>query len=179
MRALGVFVLQHLWSHWTKATRKIGGRQAAHPEALPLLTPKDTQSAWVHSARRLEREGFNLVENAEPLTLEGWRTTSPAHPANLEWRLAGEAVHIFLSPPWPGLLRTAWPNNLENPLLILQPGDIAKVNWNARFASALEGYDRDFFLAEHCYWLANVAEAKTDLFLSATPSKHIDLRTCI
>lgn len=171
-----MFVLQHLWSQWTKPVLGFRSRRSTLPEALPLPPPTDKPEAWVHDARRIERERFKAVENAGPLTLETWRASSPAHPANLSWKAVGDELHIFLSPPWPGLLRSPWPTDLAAPLTVLRPGDIAKIDWNARFANSLAGYDRGYYFAEHRYWLANVDAPGPDLFTNAASPKHVDLR---
>lgn len=174
-----MLVLQHLWSHWTKASRGAAVARPTLPQALPLLPPEVDALAWRHEARLLEHEAFALLERAGPLTPESWRASEPLHPANLSWRWVADEVHVSVHRPWPDMLRTAWPQHLPSPLMVLLPGERVRLDWNGRFANSLNGSNRGYFYAEHRVWIANVAEPSPDLFLRQPPRKHIDLRTKI
>lgn len=174
-----MFVVQHLWSHWTKASRPAAAGRPRLDDAYPLRLPAAPAPAWLHDVRRLEQEGFELAAKSEPLDPETWSHASPPHPANLRWRMAGADVRLSLTEPWPSVRRTSWPAHLPEPIAVLRPGDVVTIDWNARFAASAGGSHGGYFYAEHRYWCANTASPTPELFTDATPRKHLDLRTRI
>src|SRR5690349_2443281 len=127
-----MLVLQHLWSHWTKASRG-GDRKRPRLDPAYLLPHVPGGQVWLHDVRRLEREEFRVEARSRGLEPDDWTHPEPAHPANLRWRSLGTDFEITLHEPWATLRRTAWPGWLPQPLVVLGPGDIALIDWNGRF----------------------------------------------
>jgi len=74
-------------------------------------------------------------------------------------------------------LQTKWPAFLPSPLFTLRPGDVARIDWNARLRRSTFGSNRASYYEQHLYWLALADTPHLRLFLDSRPRKHVDLRT--
>jgi hypothetical protein len=179
-----VVILQHLWRRWTRATRAAADAAVrnALPEAWPLRPPAGRLPAgriWVHQVRAFEADGYEPVEQAAALTHAEWAQTPPAHPANLHWRLAGDGAELSLTPPWESLRQTKWPAWLPDPLTVVHPDEVVRLDWNARFVASISRARREYFYEHHTYWVGVSDDPGPELFTGATPRKHLDFRTGI
>ncbi|MFL6844052.1 MAG: hypothetical protein ACJ8ER_04140 [Allosphingosinicella sp.] len=127
----------------------------------------------------MEEEDFEIVRSAGPLTRESWREVGPYHERVLGWHLHPDRADILLSPPGGSRLQTKWPAFLPSPLFALRPGDVARIDWNARLRMSAGGSNRSSYYEQHTYWLALADAPQPRLFLDSTPRKHVDLRTKI
>jgi len=181
-----MIVVQHLWSHWTKASRAASAGRPRPPEAAPLPLPppqlagEGDRRVWLHEVRLLEREGFERRERACWMTREDWTHSEPLHPANVAWReRADGGLELSASRPWGSMLRTAWPAFLPSPLLALEPERVGRIRWNGRFLASAGGSDRSYFYAEHAVLAVSTAMPRPDLFTAAKDLRTADLRTRI
>lgn len=150
------------------------------PDAVSLALPRgEVPVLWRHGVRLLEAEGFERMEIAGALTRDLWERESPQHAAPLHWRMEGGSAALWLTPPWPSLRRTKWPDWLPDPIVRLTEGETVRIDWNARFASSAGGSNRAYFFEEHRYWIGLSAHPSADLFLAADPRKCIDLKVAI
>lgn len=177
-----MIVVQHLWSHWTKASRPAGARRPQLPEAAPLPLPAGEAAgrAWLHDVRLLEREGFDRHETAAWATRDDWTHAEPMHPANVGWREGPDGgVELTARRPWGSMLRTAWPVVLPSPLLSVGPERVARILWNGRFLASAGGSDGSYFYAEHAILAVSTTRPGPDLFTAAVDIRTADLRTRI
>lgn len=176
-----MFVLQHVWTRWTKAGRsaQAAAERLALPSAWPLRPPAGRPDAWLHEIRAIESEGFLPKARSGELTRAFWEASAPAHAANLTWRMSKDAVELSLLPPWPSMRSTRWPEGLPRPIFSLSAGQTARIDWNARFRASAGESNRGYFYDAHTLWLAVVERPEADLFTAAQPYKHLDLRTQI
>lgn len=177
-----MIVVQHLWSHWTKASRSATAARPRLPEAAPLPIPagEATGRAWLHDVRMLEREGFERREQAGWASRDDWTRAEPMHPANVVWREApGGGVALTAHRPWASMLRTPWPALLPTPLLTVDAGRVARILWNGRFLASAGGSDGRYFYAEHAILVVSTAQPEADLFTAAADARTVDLRTRI
>lgn len=177
-----MIVVQHLWSHWTKASRAAAAGRPRLPDAAPLPEPwgEGAGRCWLHDLRRLEREGFETRETAGWSTPDDWAHAEPMHPANIVWRESPDGgVALSATRPWGSMLRTAWPAVLPSPLLSVGPERVARIIWNGRFMSSAGGSDGSYFYAEHTVLAVSTARPRPALFTAATDIRTVDLRTRI
>lgn len=177
-----MIVVQHLWSHWTKASRPAAAQRPRLPDAASLAAPvgEAPGKTWLHDIRRLEREGFERREGSGWTTSADWGSREPLSPANVSWRpRAGGGVEVSVHRPWPLMLRTAWPEALPTPLLALPPEAVGKIVWNGRFFASAGGSDRSYFYAEHVVLIVETERPEPDLFTATPPARTVDLRTRI
>jgi hypothetical protein len=117
------------------------------------------------------------VERSGPVTREEWHCGGPNGDTVLDWHLHPGSVDIVLSRPSDYRLQTKWPAFLPSPLFALRPGDIARIDWNARLRMSTSGSNRSSYYEQHIYWLALTHAPEPRLFLDSAPRKHVDLRT--
>jgi hypothetical protein len=111
------------------------------------------------------------------VTREEWRLGGPNADTVLDWHLHPNAADIVISRPGGSRLQTKWPAFLPSPLFTLRPGDVARIDWNARLRMSSGDSNRSSYYEQHIYWLALTDAPEPRLFLDATPRKHVDLRT--
>jgi len=183
-----VLVVQHIWSRWTKQVRAAAAARPRPEPAYPLpLATYDAGPADVlaHEVRRMETEDFRtehrIGQVRELHDLVGPHDQATTSVANLRWQPVGRgAFALTLMPPWEGMRATAWPAHLPSPLITLEPGQSAVIDWNGRFRSSMGGSNRSFFYEQHRYAAACVdGRPDRDLFLTHEPRKVIDLTTRI
>jgi len=183
-----MLVIQDIWSRWGKATRSAGDmhRRPKLAASYPLLLPPDgwpapgsPAQAWRHEIRCLAHEQHEVRETAGPIASGVWSHDEINHPSNLRWTFSGEAVRLTLDRPWSSMLRTSWPTHLPSPLFTLLPGQVARIDWNARCASSMMGSNRSYFYEQHVCWLANSNAPTKRMFEDGEMVKHINLRTRI
>jgi hypothetical protein len=134
-------------------------------------------AAWRHEIRASEWEDFEIVDRSGPVTREDWRRGGPNADTVLDWHLHPKAADIAVSRPGGSRLQTKWPAFLPSPLFTLRPGDIARIDWNARLRMSAGDSNRSSYYEQHIYWLALTESPEPRLFLDAKPRKHVDLRT--
>lgn len=177
-----MIVVQHLWSHWSKASRPAAAQRPRLPDAATLAAPiGDARGkAWLHDVRMLEREGFVRRDDSGWTTSADWGAREPLSPANVSWRARPTGgVEVSVHRPWGSMLRTAWPEVLPTPLLELPAEAVGKIIWNGRFLSSAGGSDRSYFYAEHSVLIVDTEQPDADRFTASPPVKTVDLRTRI
>lgn len=174
-----MLIIQHIWSHWTKAARGADARlkRPRLAEAYQLPPWEGETEMLRHEIRAIEEEDFAIVERLGPVTRDQWKRPMPFHDTILDWRTGKTGVEISLSHPSPERLQTKWPAHLPSPLFALRPGDIARIDWNGRLRTSMSGANLSAYYERHTYWLAFAEAPAPRLFLDGVPRKHIDLRT--
>jgi hypothetical protein len=138
-----------------------------------------TGDVWRHEIRASEWEDFEIVERSGPVTREEWRLDGPNGDTVLDWHLHPGSADIAISRPGGSRLQTKWPAFLPSPLFTLRPGDVARIDWNARLRRSAGDSNRSTYYEQHIYRLALTDTPDPRLFLDAAPRKHVDLRTGI
>lgn len=174
-----MLIIQHIWSHWTKAARGADAplKRPRLAEAYALPPFEGTAEVLRHEVRAVEQEDFAIVERIGPVSRDEWKRPMPFHDTILDWRLGKDGAGISLSHPSEHRLQTKWPGHLPSPLFTLRPGESARIDWNGRLRRSLFGSNRSSYYERHVYWLALTDAPAPRLFLDAAPRKHIDLRT--
>jgi hypothetical protein len=175
-----IFVIQHIWTRWTKAARGANAplKRPRLDEAYPLPGTPAAGSAILHEVRTLEQEGFAIEQSFGPVTGREWKDAQWSHGALLDWHLGKEGAEILLQSET-SRRQTKWPAFLPSPLFTLRAGETARIDWNGRFRTSAGGSNRSSYYEQHTYWLALTDAVEPRLFLDATPRKHVDLRTGI
>lgn len=174
-----MLIIQHIWSHWTKAARGADAplKRPRLAEAYKLPPFEDAAEALRHEVRALEYEDFAIVERIGPVTRDEWKRPMPHHDTILDWLLGKAGAGISLRHPSPERLQTKWPGHLPSPLFTLRPGETARIDWNGRLRMSMWGSNLSTYYEQHIYWLALADAPAPRLFLDAAPRKHVDLRT--
>lgn len=164
-------MVQHIWSRWDKASRGANApvRRPRLRDAYPVPADAEPGEVVLHDIRDLDREA-NIFECVGPVTRDDWS------PPELSWRRRGQDFEFTINDPSPHRRQTRWPGWLPSPLVVLRPGEMVCIDWNARFRFSLFGSNRSSYYEQHRYWLANADAVASDMFLTADPRKHIDLR---
>ncbi|MBU6320095.1 MAG: hypothetical protein KGS00_10595 [Alphaproteobacteria bacterium] len=176
-----MFILQHIWSRWTKQSRGANAERPRPrlPEGALLPQGHSGPVPLLHSLRLLEAEDFRLVETVGPLTPETWRHSDVQHAANLSWKTGQEDVEVTLTEPWPSLRRTIWKGPPSGPIARVREGQRLLILWNARFFASAAGSDRSYFFEEHALRIANLANPSRDALVGRDGMRVIDLLTRI
>lgn len=172
-----IFVIQHIWTRWTKAARGANAplKRPRLDEAYALPWPPPAGSALLHEVRALEREDFTIDRSFGPITRREWKDAQWSHGAVLDWHVGKDGAAIVLQSDTTRR-QTKWPAFLPSPLFVLRAGETARIDWNGRFRTSMGGSNRSSYYEQHSYWLALAEAAEPRLFLDATPRKHVDLR---
>ncbi|TMJ19506.1 MAG: hypothetical protein E6G92_06945 [Alphaproteobacteria bacterium] len=175
-----IFVIQHIWTRWTKTARGANAplKRPRLDEAYRLPRAIPAASAVLHEIRSLENDGFGIEQSLAPVTRKEWTDAQWSHGATLDWHLGKDGAEIVLQSDT-SRRQTKWPAFLPSPLFVLRPGETARIDWNGRFRTSVGDSNRSSYYEQHCYWLALTETAEPRLFLDATPRKHVDLRTGI
>jgi hypothetical protein len=173
-----IFMIQHIWTRWTKAARGANAplKRPRLDEAYPLPQPPPAGDALLHDLRALEQEGFAIEQSFAPISRQEWKDAQWSHGALLDWHIGKNGVEIVLQSDT-ARRQTKWPAFLPSPLFTLREGETARIDWNGRFRTSMGGSNRSSYYEQHCYWLALAEAAEPRLFLDAEPRKHVDLRT--
>lgn len=174
--AFWMIVVQHIWSRWTKATR--GAHQSQKRpqllDAYPVRAPEANCELLVHEISTVERDGrFELCEKHEVTIAGSTQARNREIDGVVGLRIQKDLVEVIVTRP--SALHTAWPSSLPRPLFSVRPGETACIDWNGR----LQWTGRATCFQQHRYWFAVMEHADRNLFIEATPRKHVDLRTHI
>lgn len=175
-----MFVIQHIWTRWTKVWRgSVPGNERPRPEEVyPLPEVPAGCTVFRHEVALVEDGGgFAPIDRAGPVTADEWKRPVPHHETLMRWRIRGEGVEVSLDRPY--RLQTKFPRHLPSPLLVLRPGEVVRIDWNGRLMRSLFGSNRSTYYEQQILWLANVVGPGPRLFLDASPRKHLDYRTHI